>query len=148
MRIGPNTRVTLHFALLLDTGEEVDSTRRGAPATFVMGDGSLPDGFERVLIGLAAGDDARLAIPSVDAFGERSSANLRRLRRAKFGPDLALEPGLVVSFAAEGGELPGVVVGVEGDSVDGGIVVIDFNHPLAGRALVFDVSVIRVESLT
>lgn len=141
MRVGPNTRVTLHFALLLETGEEIDTTRRGAPATFAVGDGSLPAGFERALLGLVPGDDAQLKIPPADAFGERLSANVRRVARSRFTPEMRLEPGLVVSFAAQNGELPGVVVAAEGD-----VVVVDFNHPLAGRELVFDVSVIHVEA--
>ena len=138
-RIGPEMRVTLHFSLLLDTGAEVDSTRRGRPATFVVGDGNLPAGFERSLTGLKRGDDVVIEITPADGFGERKASNVRRLPRSRFAPDLALEPGLVVSFAAPDGELPGVVIATEGDDV-----VVDFNHPLAGRHLKFDVSVLDV----
>ncbi len=52
------------------------------------------------------------------------------------------EPGLVVSFAGPGGELPGVVRSIEGD-----LVVVDFNHPLAGKELIFDVSILKVEPI-
>jgi FKBP-type peptidyl-prolyl cis-trans isomerase SlpA len=138
-RIGPEMRVTLHFSLLLESGEEVDTTRRGRPATFVVGDGSLPPGFERALAGLAKGDDATLDIAPADGFGERTDANVRRLARNRFSGDISLEKGLVVSFAAADGELPGVIVDLDGDDV-----VVDFNHPLAGRRLKFDVSVLDV----
>jgi FKBP-type peptidyl-prolyl cis-trans isomerase SlpA len=138
-RIGPGMRVTLHFALLLETGEEVDTTRRGAPASFVCGDGSLPTGFERALVGLAKGDDVTLDLAPADAFGDRNEANVRRLARNRFGADIVPERGLVVSFAAADGELPGVIVDVVGDDV-----VVDFNHPLAGKRLKFDVSVLDV----
>ena len=138
-RIGPGTAVTLHFSLLLDSGEEVDTTRRGHPATFVFGDGTLPSGFERALTGLQAGDDVVLEIAPEDGFGNRVAANVRTLSRSRFAADIALEAGLVVSFAAPDGELPGVVTAVKGDAV-----VVDFNHPLAGRRLRFDVSVLSV----
>jgi len=67
--VGENSRVTLHFAVLLDTGEEVDTTRRGQPATFEVGDGNLLPGFEQVLMGMRAGDDAQIELTPEQAFG-------------------------------------------------------------------------------
>ncbi len=138
-RIDSASRVTLHFSLLLASGDEVDSTRGGDPATFEMGDGSLLPGFEQALMGLGAGEDAHLTIEPEKAFGVHREENVQRLAMDKFA-DLELEPGLMVSFAAPGGELPGVVL-----KVDPPWVVIDFNHPLAGRAITFDVSILKVE---
>jgi len=138
--IAPGSRVTLHFSLLLASGAEIDSTRRGRPATFVIGDGSIPSGVERALLGLAAGADEQIAIGPDDAFGELREENVRFMPRTQFEPGMELEPGLVVSFRAPDGELPGVIRSIEGD-----LVVVDFNHPLAGRDLVFDVSILKVE---
>lgn len=141
MQIREGTRVTLHFALrLATTGEAVDSTHGGEPATFTVGDGSLPEGFERLLHGLGPGSDASFTVEPSDAFGLAREENLRLLPRAQFDAAIELEPGVVVAFDAPGGHLSGVVKGIEGD-----LVVIDFNHPLAGRTLLFDVSVLRVE---
>ncbi len=139
--VGPHTRVTLHFSVLLASGEEVDSTRRKKPATFIVGDGSLLPGFERAMFGLAAGADEQLPIAAADGFGELRDENLRLMPLAQFGT-VAPEPGLVVSFAGPGGELPGVVRSIEGD-----LVVVDFNHPLAGKDLIFDVSILKVEAV-
>lgn len=141
--VGPDTRVTLHFSILLETGEEVDSTRRSRPATFTVGDGSLLPGFEQVLFGLSAGADEQIPIAARDGFGEQREENLRFMPIAQFAGDLVPEPGLVVSFAGPGGELPGVVRSVEGE-----LVVVDFNHPLAGKNLIFDVSILKVEPLS
>ncbi len=141
--VGPETRVTLHFSILLETGEEIDSTRRSRPATFDVGDGSLLPGFERALFGLSAGADEQLRVPASDGFGEVREENLRFMPLGQFSSDVAPEPGLVVSFAGPGGELPGVVRSVEGD-----LVVVDFNHPLAGKDLIFDVSILKVESIS
>ena len=140
-RIGAQSRVTLHFALLLETGEEVDTTRRARPATFEMGDGSLLPGFEKALVGMQAGDDAQLLLDAADAFGEQNPGNVRLLGVDRF-PGIELEPGLIVSFAAPDGELPGVVKKVFPSTVQ-----VDFNHPLAGRRIIFDVSIIKVEKV-
>ena len=129
----------LHFALHLESGEEVDTTRRGRPASLVIGDGNLLPGFERQLIGRQAGDDAQILMEPEDAFGDHREENVQTLRRDRFGADIALEEGLLVSFAGPGGELPGVVRRVMDETVE-----VDFNHPLAGRRIVFDVSIIEV----
>lgn len=138
--IAPGARVTLHFSILLAGGEEVDTTRRGKPATFVVGDGNLPPGFERALIGLAAGDDEQIPISPEQGFGPRREENLRTMPRADFADAGALERGTVVSFHSPDGDLPGVVRELRGERV-----LVDFNHPLAGRSLVFDVSILKVE---
>ena len=138
-QITSESRVTLHFSLALANGDEIDSTRGGDPATFEMGDGSLLPGFERALLGLEVGDDAQLIIEPDRAFGIHREENVRRLAIDKFA-DLQLEPGLMVSFAAPDGELPGVVL-----EINPPWVVIDFNHPLAGRVITFAVSILFVE---
>ncbi len=134
-------RVRLHFGLHLETGEEVDTTRRGDPAMLTIGDGNLLPGFEAVLLGMRAGDDAQVLMEPEDAFGPRREENVQTLRRDRFGADMALEEGLMVSFSGPGGELPGVVRAVMEEHVE-----VDFNHPLAGRRIVFDVSIIDVRA--
>lgn len=139
LAIGPDTRVTLHFALLLDSGEEIDTTRRGKPATFEVGDGNLLPGFEEALFGMQAGDDAQIELEPERAFGLHRPENVQLLERERF-EGVPLEPGVVVSFKASDGQLPGVVRRVFDRTVE-----VDFNHPLAGRRIVFDVSILRVE---
>lgn len=137
--IGEGARVTLHFALSLESGEEVDATPAGRPATFDVGDGSLLPGFEAALMGMTAGEEARIELAPTDAFGEHKRENVQLLDRDRFS-ELELEPGLVVSFASGDGELPGVVRRIFERTVE-----VDFNHPLAGRSILFDVRVLRVE---
>lgn len=140
MPVAEGTRVTLHFALRLTSGEEVDSTRHGQPATFDVGDGSLLPGFEAALMGMQPGDEAEIELPAQQAFGEHRRENVHLIGRERFA-EVELEPGVVVSFAAQEGELPGVVRRVFDDTVE-----VDFNHPLAGRPIVFDVSILQVEA--
>ena len=143
-KIQMGSRISLHFALLMPSREEIDTTRRGKPAELTLGDGNLLPGFETALVGLSAGDDAQLIVPAEQAFGERVEANVRLLAKtlfADFTSEEPLEPGLVVSFQAPDGELPGVVKAVYEDTVQ-----VDFNHPLSGSDITFDVSILSVES--
>lgn len=139
-RIGPGKRVTLHFAVLLLDGSVVDTTKERDPATFCVGDGNLLPGFETCLFGLKAGDKRSILLEAENAFGPHNPENLQTMRRGLFSRDMALEPGVVVSFADKSkAELPGVIQSVSDDQV-----VVDFNHPLAGKDLTFQVEIINV----
>lgn len=136
-----NSKVTLHFAVLLD-GQEIDSTFERQPACFVMGDGSLLPGFEKRLLGLKSNDQREFDIPASEGFGERQQANIQRVRRSEFGSELPLQAGLLIGFVQPGGqEVPGLVLGFDDNEVE-----IDFNHPLAGRELTFKVQVLDVQN--
>jgi len=137
-RITEQSRVRLHFSLHLESGEEIDTTRRGRPATFDYGDGKLLPGFEAVLLGMKAGDDAQILLEPDQAFGAHRPENVQLIERERF-EDVDLEPGTIVSFAGPGGELPGVVTRIFEERIE-----VDFNHPLAGRRIMFDVSILTV----
>ena len=141
LQITENTKVSLNFSITLDTGEVVDSNFDRGPVSFVMGDGSLLPGFEACLLGMKSGDKGIFTITPEQGFGEPQEANFQDIPRHTFSKDSELEIGMVFSFAdAAGGELPGVV-----DSFDEDTVRVNFNHPLAGRTLRFEVKIDRVE---
>lgn len=140
LAIGPGTQVTLHFAIKMADGTLVDSTFDGSPATFSVGDGNLLPGFEQALMGLCAGDEKEFPISPEQGFGQRNPNNIQEIPKNSFADDIELEEGLMVSFAdAQQAELPGVVAEVNDD-----VVKVDFNHPLAGRDLIFEVRIIAV----
>ncbi|WNF46180.1 peptidylprolyl isomerase [Pseudomonas sp. SG20056] len=142
VRIGPDKQVTLHFALKLDNGDVVDSTFDKSPATFKVGDGNLLPGFEQAIYGLKAGDKRSLPISPEQGFGQGNPQNIQVMPRSQF-QDMELSEGLLVIFNdAANAELPGVV-----KAFDDAKVTIDFNHPLAGKALSFDVEIIEVKAL-
>jgi FKBP-type peptidyl-prolyl cis-trans isomerase SlpA len=139
--VGEGTRVVLNFSLSLEDGSEVDSNFGSDPVEFVIGDGNLLPGFERHLIGMTAGDRQIFTVMPEDAFGQINDSNVQLVPRKQFDEDTELEIGLLYSFSdASGGELPGMVI-----SFDDRDVEVDFNHPLAGRTIMFDVLVHRVE---
>ena len=139
--IGPGVRVTLHFSLALANGETIDSNFDKAPVNFTIGDGSLLPGFEATLFGLVAGDRREVTLEPAQAFGAVNEDNVQRFPLYQFPPDLALSPGLMVEFGdAAGNQQAGVVRSIDKQYVD-----VDFNHPLAGRAIRFSVHVIGVQ---
>lgn len=139
--VSEGTRVFLNFSVSLEDGSEVDSNFGGEPVDFVVGDGSLLPGFERLIFGMSPGERQLFTVPPEDAFGQPNDNNVQEIPRSHFDDEVELEIGLVFSFAdAGGGELPGLVV-----SFDDQEVTVDFNHPLAGRTILFDVLIHRVE---
>lgn len=141
LAIGPGTKVTLHFALRLEDGEVIDSNFEREPVAFTVGDGNLLPGFEKAIFGLLEGERKTLVIKPEDGFGQRNPNNIQEIARTQFSPDIELSEGLMLSFAdAQKTELPGVVTDFNDD-----VVVVDFNHPLAGRDILFDVAILRIE---
>ena len=139
--IEEGTQVTLHFAIKVNSGDIVDSTFDGEPATFTVGDGNLLPGFEERLLGLSSGHVEEFVIAPEKGFGQHNPSNIQTIPRDQFGDDITLEQGLVLSFAdAQNTELPGVVADFKDKDV-----TVDFNHPLAGKDVHFEVKIIAVE---
>ncbi len=131
--IGPGKVVTLHFALLLENSDPVDSNFDKEPVSFTVGDGNLLPGFEQALMGLKAGDENEVLIAADAAFGIVNEDNIQRFPRYQFPPDLILAKGLVINFADSAGNKQAGVV----KQFDSALVEVDFNHPLAGRSIRF-----------
>jgi len=109
--------VTLHLSLTLEDGTVSESTFGEEPLTFTMGDGTLVHGLELGLYGLVPGDVQRLVDTGIE-----------------------LEEGVIVGFETpEGEELAGAILSIDEDTVN-----VDFNHPMAGHTIIFDVEIIDV----
>ncbi len=138
--IAAGSTVTLHLSLALEDGRVAESTFDGEPHTFTVGDGSLLSGLELSLYGLRPGDTQHLVLHPAQAFGLRDPARIHPVSRAAFTDDISLEPGLIIGFTDTGGEeIPGTVLSITDAAVE-----VDFNHPLAGHAITFDVEIIDV----
>lgn len=139
--IKQGSEVVLHFDLKLADGSAADSTRvNNKPAKLVMGDGSLTLSFEDCLLGLQSGDKKSFTLEPDDAFGMPNPDNLHHLERSKFSADAPAEEGMILAFTQpDGTEIPGIVREVTGESV-----TVDFNHPLAGQVITFNVEILSV----
>lgn len=136
-----DSEVLIHFSIRLADGSAVDSSKvDDKPAKFIIGDGSLSKGFETVLLGLKEGEEKTFILPPEDTFGLSNPDNIHHVELSKFNSEVAAEIGAIISFGqADGSELLGVVREIVGDSV-----TMDFNHPLAGQTLTFDVQVLEI----
>ena len=136
--ITSGSEVVFHFTIKLEDGSAADSTKvANKPAKLTIGDGSLTDNFEKCLLGLQAGDSNSFTLCPEDAFGQPNPDNIYYVDRSRFSAEAPAEVGAIIAFTQpDGMELPGIVREVQGDSV-----TIDFNHPLAGQTVVFEVDI-------
>lgn len=130
----------MHFSLALEDGTEAISTFAEEPFEFTMGDGSLQAGLELALYGLKAGDRQTLTLDPGQAYGLHDEDMVHEMLRSDFPAELQPEPGQIISFQAPNGEeTPGMILEVTGDEVK-----VDFNHPLAGRRVIYKVQILEV----
>ncbi|MBM3339131.1 MAG: peptidylprolyl isomerase [Betaproteobacteria bacterium] len=145
MAVQQDSFLTLHYRIsLVDAAEPVMSTFGDRPATIQMGAGQLAHALEQCLLGLEEGDRRLFQLADGQAFGPRNPQLLQRLKRAlvdkhsdRSDPVL---PGDLLDFPRpDGGRYAGVVKEINQD-----FALIDFNHPLAGQAIDFEVELISV----
>ncbi len=146
--VQPGSFLTLHYRLA-GPGGDIINTFEGQPATLSLGTGELSPAVEQRLLGLAEGTHTRFDIPAGEAFGERNADMLqwvaRKLLDQMGDPDEKYSVGDVVQFPTPDGrgQYAGAVRQVREDE-GGGSVLFDFNHPLAGQPVTFEVQLIGV----
>lgn len=140
--IQSDSAVLVHFTLKLEDGSVAESTRAGGkPALFRLGDGSLSEGLEQHLLGLKPAATVDFTLPPEDAFGASSPDLIQYFSRRDFMNTGEPEPGTIMLFTAmDGSEMPGVIREVNGESI-----TVDFNHPLAGQTIHFDIEVLDID---
>lgn len=134
--------VLVHFILKLEDGSTAESTRNnGKPALFSLGDGSLSEGLESQLLGLKVGDKKAFSLTADDAFGQSSPDLVQYFSRRDFTQAGEPELGAIMLFSGrDGNEMPAVIREISGDSI-----TVDFNHPLAGQTIHFEVEVLEID---
>ncbi|BBG30471.1 MULTISPECIES: FKBP-type peptidyl-prolyl cis-trans isomerase [Zymobacter] len=136
MQIAQNSVVAFHYKLTNDAGEVVDSSEGREPLTYIHGAGNIIPGLEKQLEGHKAGDSLTAHVEAAEAYGEKNPQMIQQVPAAAFQGVENVEPGMQFQAQTEQGPLLVTVVDVEGDTV-----TVDGNHPLAGQALHFDVTV-------
>jgi FKBP-type peptidyl-prolyl cis-trans isomerase SlpA len=145
--IEPNSFLTLHYRMAGPGGSDIINTFGGKPATLSLGTGELSPALEQRLIGLPEGTRATFELPAGEAFGDRNADLVqwvaRKLLNELGDPDEQYKTGDVVQFPTPDGM--GQYAGSVQQVKEGGDAVqFDFNHPLAGQPVVFEVHVIGV----
>lgn len=148
--VQPGSFLTLHYRMAGPDGADIINTFGGKPATLSLGTGELSPAIEQRLLGLAEGTRTTFELAAGAAFGERNPTLVqwvaRKLLNELGDPDEQYKVGDVVQFPTPDGmgQYAGAVQQVkEGEGSDGA-VQFDFNHPLAGQPVVFEVHVIGV----
>ena len=136
------SHVTLHFRVTLGDGQVVLDTFSERPATLQVGEGQLSPALERCLIALEEGDERSYDLGPDDGFGPRNPELIQRISRSLLNehsdPSEPLEAGDIVEFPApDGARFAGIFKGWENEAA-----LFDFNHPLAGQPVKFDVKII------
>lgn len=128
--------VSIDYTLTVD-GEVVDSTEGDEPLQFLQGHQNIIPGLERELTGMKIGDNKQVVVPAPEAYGEIDPDNIVDIPRTEFPPEIPLEAGTELEVKnADGEVLSATIAQVSNDSVK-----LDFNHPLAGKELTFDVTI-------
>ena len=136
--------VQVHYALKSDDGEQIESSFGGEPLTYLHGAENIIPGLETAISGHVAGDRVATTVAPADGYGERNRPGPEAVPRAAFPAELDIQPGMrFVTDAPDGTPIPVWVADVEDETVH-----IDFNHPLAGETLNFDVEVVSVRDAT
>lgn len=132
--------VSVEYTLTLDNGDTIDSNVGGEPLAFQQGGGKMLPAFEAQLAGLKADETKQFNLAPEDGYGIVHT-ELRAEIEASLIPEGARVPGTqLMSSDPEGKQRPVTVYAVNGEKI-----VIDYNHPLAGQTLHFDVKIISVE---
>src|SRR6188768_1713168 len=136
--------VTMHYTLRADDGEVLDQSTPDEPMMYLHGGENIVPGLEKALTGKAVGYKSKVTVAPAEGYGEREDEEPEAIPRKAFPPDMAIEPGM--TFMAEGPNhehAPIWVVAVEGDKI-----LVDSQHPLAGKTLHFEVEVIGIREAT
>ena len=138
--IEQDTVASVHYTgTFPDSGEEFDSSRDGEPLTFLVGHKGMIPGFEREVMGAGVGDTRSFTLEPEDAYGMPSEENVAEVPRVQFPEEMPLELGMMLM--SDGG--PFRIVAITDDTVR-----CDFNNPMAGKTLHFEVEVMDVRAAT
>jgi FKBP-type peptidyl-prolyl cis-trans isomerase SlyD len=130
--------VSLHYTLTSDEGEVLDSSQGGEPLQFIQGQGQIIPGLEKELYDMEVGDEKQVTVAPADGYGEHQPDQVQTLPREAFPDDMEIEEGMAVQMrdSNSGQVYQAVITNVAAESVQ-----VDFNHPLAGENLNFEVKI-------
>lgn len=133
-------KVKVHYKGMLDDGTEFDSSAGKEPIDFTVGEHKVIAGFEDGVLGLEIGEKKRVVIGPEDAYGPYLQDKVAQVPRSQLPDDIELKPGAILKGDTPDGPVMFLVTDVQEDQV-----TIDGNHPLAGKALTFEIEVVEIE---
>ena len=143
MSIEKGTVVAMHYDLKDVNGKLIESTKNSMPLEFITGHNNILPKLDEKVMGSNIGDKFSLTLTAKDAYGEHNETNIKDIEKSGFPDGVELKIGM--SFMADmgNGQMPFIIKEVNDDKVK-----IDFNHPMAGQELTFDVEVAGTREAT
>ncbi|NJB67889.1 peptidylprolyl isomerase [Desulfobaculum xiamenense] len=132
--------VRVHYTGTLDDGTEFDSSRDRDPLEFVVGAGAVIAGFDNAVDGMEPGQSKSVHIPCAEAYGEYVQEAVAMIPREHFPDHIVPELGMALQIPQEGGTPVVVTVTAVTDEA----ITLDGNHPLAGKDLTFEISLVEI----
>ena len=132
--------VKVHYTGKYDSGEVFDSSSGCQPLEVHVGFNEVIPGFEGALLGMGVNESKSFTLEPSEAYGDRNEELQQSFQRSDFPEDFKLELGQVLVLQdSQNGQFPAVVKNIEAEQI-----MLDLNHPLAGRALTFDIEVVEI----
>ncbi|MFW6160559.1 MAG: FKBP-type peptidyl-prolyl cis-trans isomerase [Acidobacteriota bacterium] len=134
-------KVKVHYTGRLESGEVFDSSRKKEPLQVTVGSGMVIQGFEEALIDMEPGEKKTATISPKNAYGEYDEKLILKMPRERIPEDITPKEGMDLQLVNKDGQaLPVKVKEIEKDNI-----ILDANHPLAGKKLVFDIEVLAID---
>jgi FKBP-type peptidyl-prolyl cis-trans isomerase SlyD len=148
LKIATGCIVEIEYELFDADGELVENSKEGGPMVYLHGNEEIPEGLEKELEGRQKGDKLHVALPPGEAYGEYNPDGLVSVPREQFPPDAEIVPGdwIDVTLADAEGKEPQDAESIEMKVIEISpeSIVLDANHPLAGQACSFDLTILSV----
>ena len=134
-------QVKVHYHGRLQDGTTFDSSEGRSPLEFEVGAGQVIKGFDDGVLGMKQGDKKTIHIPVEEAYGEKSEDMIIEFPKDQFPPDMKPEVGMQLNLRGQDGRnFPVVISEIKNDAI-----VLDGNHPLAGKDLIFDIEMVEIK---
>ncbi|MBF0483541.1 MAG: peptidylprolyl isomerase [Candidatus Omnitrophica bacterium] len=138
-KVEKGKKVQFNYVLKVD-GKVVEESKQ--PLTFTVGGNMIIPGLENKMMGMKVGDKKEIVVAPKDAYGEIDPKMVREVAKTQFPKDFAGKPGMMIELKAKG-QTNGVVGIIK--EIKDAVILVDFNHPLAGKTLNFNVEVVKVD---
>lgn len=132
--------VKVHYTGKLTNGEQFDSSTGREPLEFTVGAGQMIKGFDNAMPGMSVGEKKTVNISAGDAYGEKIEEAIIEFPRVNVPADMPLEVGMKLELRNENGQPIHVVI----DDIREDVIVLDANHSLAGKELIFDIELVEI----
>ena len=133
-------KLRIHYTGRLDDGTVFDNSEGRDPLEFTVGNGEIIPGLEKAMIGMEVGESREVTVAPEEAYGARDDQRVQSVPREAIPDSIPTEPGTQLSMKTQDGQTIPVVVSNVTDSH----VELDANHPLAGKTLTFDVTLVEI----